>query len=203
MVDRAVRSIPVPHRLPRLNDVAEIVPGMSVKDSASSDDPEVPFDVRSTLGFGHTLRLAVYEGVQSPKKLWAGVLMVDQQGVITFKDVGSARVGGRTPLEARMMIASVFRSAGRAAAHLNVQIISIENTPVLAVDGDVRQPSVLLCFKDMTIRDVLQQAGGRVSKTMARAVYVTRNGQRSFFSNEANAQMKLLPGDVVTFSPDL
>lgn len=205
LVDRAVRAIPVPHRLPRLSDVAEIVPGMKVKDSASSDDPEVPFDVRSTLGYGHTLRFAVYEGVHSTKKLWDGVVMVDEQGVITVKDVGSARIGGRTPAEARTMIASIFRAAGRAAAHLNVHLISIENTPLLAVDGDVKKAAVLLSYKGLTVRDVLQQAGGRVSRNVARAVYVTRNGQRSFYANEANAQERVapMPGDIITFSPDL
>ncbi len=205
MLDSAVRSIPIPKRLPRLNDVAKIVPGMKEKDTVGSNDPEVPFDPSGKLAAGHTLRLAIYEGLRSPKKLWSGLVMVDESGLIQFDDIGSARVGGHTLNEARTMIAAVFRTAGRAAAHLHVQVISVENTPLLAVEGDVQRPLVTICYKNMTVRDALMLAGGRASRGGATAVYVTRNGQRSFFATEASAQERtdLQPGDIVFFSPDL
>jgi hypothetical protein len=195
-INKMAHAVPVP----KLSSVTKIIPGMG-----GPDDPEVPFDVRGQLAYGHTVRVEVYDGARVATKLFAGTVMVNQEGIVEFPDVGSVKIGGRTPLEARGMIESLFRSAGRAASRTHVHMVSIEGNPLVAIEGEVVRPAILLLTKGMTTSSAMLQAGGRPEGSMARAVYITHEGGQKFFINEVRADnaYKLAAGDIITLSPDL
>jgi protein involved in polysaccharide export with SLBB domain len=210
-VRRVTDAIPVPDlhlpkvKMPDLSGVTKLVPGMDRDDSMGSDDPKVPFHPASPLAPGHTLRLQVFDAGRASHELWKGLVQVDASGVVSFDDLGSAKVGGRSADEARQMIAAVFRAAGRVANTVRVHLISVENFRLIAVDGDVAGSVVLPYGDKMKVSDALQLAGGRRARSSAQAVYVSQQGQRKFFRSEvlANEQVRLSPGDVITLSSDL
>lgn len=204
---RMVDAIPVPSMpdisMPKLSSVTKIIPGLGGDDKP--EDPVMPFNSKGTLGYGHTLKLQVFDGARSPKELFKGDVMVDERGVLTLGDTGSAKVGGRSLPEARAMIGSVFRSAGRVAAHVHVHVFAVESVELVSVEGDVTSPIVTPRWDDMTVADAITMAGGRKAGSRAQAVYVTREGQRQFFNNEARAndEIHLRAGDIVSLSADL
>lgn len=204
---RMVDAIPMPSMpdisMPKLSSVTKIIPGLGGEDKP--EDPVMPFNSKGVLGYGHTLKLQVFDGARSPKELFEGDAMVDERGVLRLGDIGSAKVGGRSLPEARAMIGSVFRSAGRVAAHVHVQLIAVESAELVSVEGDVTSPIVTPRWDDMTLSDAITMAGGRKAGSRAQAVYVTREGQRRFFNNEARAndEVSLRAGDIITLSSDL
>lgn len=204
---RMVDAIPVPSMpkisLPKLSSVAKIIPGMGGEPAVN--DPVVPFNSKGSLGYGHTLDLLVYDGGRDPNKLYDGKAMVDERGVLTLGDLGSAKVGGRSLLEARAAVGSIFRSAGRVAAHVHVHLIAVEGVELVSVEGDVNAPLVTPLWEDMTVADAITMAGGRRQGSVAHSVYVTHKGERKFFTTEARAndEVKLRAGDIVSPSPDL
>ena len=204
-IKKTLGAIPVPS-MPKISDVTKVIPGMGPSgDSVSSDDPVVPFNSKGTLGYGHTLRLTVYDGVVEPKKLYSGLVMIDQHGVAQFGKFGTARLGGHNITEARRLIESVFIRTGGAASRTHVHFISVENVPLVTVEGDVVSPVTTPVWKKMTLRDAVAAAGGRRPGSTARAVYVIQNGQRRFYQTveAADYGSPLRAGDIITLSPDL
>lgn len=204
---RMVDAIPVPSMpdisMPKLSSVTKIIPGLGGDDKP--EDPVMPFNSKGSLGYGHTLKLQVFDGARVPKELFEGDVMVDERGVLTLGDIGSAKVGGRSLPEARAMIGSIFRSAGRVAAHVHVHVIAVENVELVSIEGDVTTPIVTPRWEDMTVADAITMAGGRKAGSRAQAVYVTREGQRRFFNSEAraNEEVRLRAGDIISLSADL
>ncbi len=200
-------NIPMPKlpSLPSMNTLAKIVPGMSEKDKVDSDDPDVPFNSRGTLGFGHTIRMDVLEGTRSPDRIYSGIVMVNNEGLLPIGKVGTARVGGLHLPKAAEAIATVFRLAGRNTREITVQIISVENTPVISLNGDVQAPEFIPVFKDITVQHAVTVAGGRKTGSTARGVYISRQGQRHFFTSleAANKNWDPQAGDIITLSPDI
>lgn len=195
----------MPNLLPSRNTIAAIVPGLDPVDKASGEDPQMPFNSRGTLGYGHTLRLEVYEGSRSTSRIYRGISMVDTQGVLPLGDVGSARVGGLRPAAAVNAIATAFRLQGRNTRPLTVHIISVENTPVVSINGDVQQPEFIPAFEDMTVRSAIASIGGRKAGSTSRGIYISRDGQRHFFTSLDSADARWTPraGDIITLSPDI
>ncbi len=191
--------------LPSRNTVAKLVPGMSERDKVNSEDPDVPFNSRGTLGFGHTVRLEIYEGTRSPDRIYRGIEMINTEGLLPLGQVGTARVGGLTLPKAAEAIATVFRLAGRNTREITVQIISVENTPVLFLNGDVMEPEFIPVFKDMSVRQAVTVTGGRKSGSTSRGFYISRQGQRHFFTSLEAADKNWNPqaGDIITLSPDI
>ena len=191
--------------LPSRNTVAKFVPGMDEHDKVDVDDPDVPFNSRGTLGFGHTLRLEVYEGTRSPERIYRGIVMVSTDGLIQLGKVGSARVGGPHLPKAADAIATTFRLAGRNTREITVQIISVENTPVISLNGDVIEPEFIPVFEDMTVKKAVTVVGGRKQGSTTRGVYISRQGQRHFFTSLESADNNWKPqaGDIITLSPDI
>ena len=170
--------------------------------SHSSPDPKLAFNVRQTLGYGQTLKLVVWSGQGSPSKIYSGKVMVNDQGMINFKEAGDIRVGGLTAFQAAKLIeASFHRLHQYSASVINVQLSEIEDVPLVTVTGAVRSPSVIQWFDDITANSAMQYAGGRKSLSEARAVYVTRKGVRRFHAGSENVSLE--PGDTVEFSSDL
>lgn len=201
-VKKTLDAIPTPS----LSGIKKVIPGMGPSgDSVSSDDPVVPFNSKGTLGYGHTLRLVVYDGVVEPKKLYSGLVMIDQHGVADFGKFGSAKLGGHNITEARRMIESVFVRRGKAASRTNVHFVSVENVPLVTIEGDVVNPMTTPIWTKMTLRDLVNAAGGRTPGSPAKAVYVIQNGQRRFYPSVENASYgsPLRAGDIITLSPDL
>jgi protein involved in polysaccharide export with SLBB domain len=205
----AIDAIPIPHiplpKLPKMSSVKKMIPGLNGDDSVDGDDPRVPFDPRGTLGYGHTLRIEVYEGTREVRQRFKDIAMVDKQGVLQVGKIGSARLGGRTLPEARRMIEGVFRTGGFAAAQVNVHIVSVENTQIVSVEGDVAVPSSLPLWDGITISEAIRYSGGRRVGSRAEALYVIHEGKRRFFPNvkAADAEIELRAGDIITVSPDL
>ncbi|MDI1314091.1 hypothetical protein [Prosthecobacter sp.] len=191
--------------LPSRNTVAKLVPGMAERDKEGAEDPDVPFTSRGTLGFGHTIRLEVYEGTRSPERIYRGIVMVTTDGTLPLGKVGTARVGGLHLPKAAEAIATVFRLAGRNTREITVQIISVENTPVISLNGDVMEAEFIPVFKAMSVQQAVTVTGGRKAGSTSRAVYTSRHGQRHFFTSleSANKNWKPQAGDIITLSPDI
>jgi hypothetical protein len=211
----AVNAIPMPHlklpkmpklpKLPKLSSVTKIIPGMGSDDSVGADDPVVSFDARASLGYGHTLRVEVHEGTRSPIRRFRDLVFIDRDGVAKIGDFGSAKLGGHSIAEARRMIETVLRSRGAVSAAVNVHIVSVENQPVVCVDGDVAVPSCLPVWEGITVAEAIRFCGGRRQGSSAQAVYVLHEGVRRFFSTAASADrdFELSPGDIIVASPHL
>ncbi len=191
--------------LPSRNTVAKFVPGMSEKDKVDAEDPDVPFNSRGTLGFGHTLRLEVYEGTRSPDRIYRGIVMINTEGLLPLGKVGTARIGGLHLPQAAEAIATVFRLAGRNTREITVQIISVENTPVISLNGDVIEAEFIPVFEDMSVKHAVTVTGGRKPGSTSRGVYISRQGQRHFFTSLESADKDWKPqaGDIITLSPDI
>jgi protein involved in polysaccharide export with SLBB domain len=204
-----IQKIPVPKLpklgLPSMNTIAKIIPGLPERDTEGSEDPEVPFSTQQSLGFGHTLRLEVYEGARDPERIYRGIVMVNSEGLLPLGQTGTARVGGQKLSQAANSIASVFRVAGRNTRPITVQIVSVENTPVIAIDGDVRDPVFIPAFQELTVRQAVESAGGRKPGSTNRGIYISRAGQRRFFASLESADHLWSPqaGDIITLSPDI
>ena len=202
-------KIPMPHlpkiSLPGRNTVAKLIPGMAEKDKVDADDPDVPFNSRGTLGFGHTLRIEVYEGARNPDRIYRGITMVDKDGVLALGEAGSARVGGQTLPKAADAIATVFRLAGRNTRPITIHIVSVENTSIISINGDVRDAEFIPVFKEMSVQHAVTVTGGRKPDSTMRGVYIAREGQRHFFTSLEAADDKWSPqaGDIITLSPDI
>ncbi len=191
--------------MPSMNTIAAIVPGLDPTDKTSAEDPDVPFNSRGTLGYGHTLRLEVYEGTRSPSRLFRGIVMVDTEGLVKLEDVGSARVGGLRLPQAANAIATAFRLTGRNARPVTVHIVSVENTPVVSINGDVREPEFIPAFENIGVRNAVTVAGGRKQGSTTRGIYISREGERHFFTSLESADTRWTPraGDIITLSPDI
>jgi protein involved in polysaccharide export with SLBB domain len=191
--------------LPSLRTVTRLIPGMPEKDQVNAEDPTVPFNSRGTLGYGHTVRVEVYEGARGSEQIHRDISMVDTQGLLPLGSVGTARVGGLTLPKAAEAIAAVFRVAGRNTRPITVHIISVENTPVVSINGDVREAEFIPVFEDMSVQQAVTVSGGRKPGSTARGVYIAREGQRRFFTSLEAASHDWEPqaGDIITLSPDI
>lgn len=205
-----IQKIPVPPmpklpKLPSMNTVARIIPGMAEKDKVDGEDPDVPFNSRGTLGFGHTLRLEVYEGARDSDRIYRGIVMVDTEGLLALGNVGTARVGGQRLPQAADSIAAVFRVAGRNTRPITVQIVSVENVPLISINGDIREAQFIPAFERMTVAQLVNAVGGRKAGSTAHGVYISRHGQRHFFTSLETADARWEPqaGDIITLSPDI
>ena len=198
--------VPLPKLpLPSRNTIAAIIPGLDPEDKAAADDPQVPFNSRGMLGYGHTLRLEVFEGARSASRIYRGIVMVDSQGLLPLGDAGSARVGGLRLSQAAEAIATTFRLAAQNARPITVHIVSVENTPVISLNGDLRDAEFMPAFENMTVKSAVALAGERKAGSTARGVYITREGQRQFFTSLESADQRWTPraGDIITLSPDI
>jgi protein involved in polysaccharide export with SLBB domain len=191
--------------LPNMNTIAKIIPGLPERDTEGSEDPEVPFTTQQTLGYGHTLRLEVYEGARDPERIYRGIVMVNSEGLLSLGQTGTARVGGQKLPQAVNSIASVFRMAGRNTRPITLQLVSVENTPVIAIEGDVRDTVFIPAYQELTVRQAVERAGGRKPGSTKRGIYISRGGQRRFFASleSADYQWRPLAGDIITLSPDI
>jgi protein involved in polysaccharide export with SLBB domain len=186
--------------LPKISMPKVKIPFMGGEDTAPpADDPVVPFDPRKPLTYGHTLKLVVYRGARDPSKLFAGSVMVDKEGMVTFKDAGQVKLGGLTMPKAALAIQSAFmRKHGDAI--VQVQIERVEDMPLIMVSGAVRSPGAMQWFEGLTVNRVLTTAGGH-DASVGRAVYVVHQGMRHFHA--APDETAVEAGDMVMFSSDL
>jgi len=187
-----------------LKKITKIIPGMPDYDKVSVDDPQMPFNARGTVGFGHTLRIHVYEGSRSPKRVFNQVLMVDSKGVIDFGEIGSAKVGGGTLSQTVKTIATTFRIGMNLNRAVTVHIISVEDTPVVSITGDVIKDEFIPAWENMTIKQAVTVAGGRKLNSTSHGVYLIREGARRYFSTLDDADHEEPePGDIIELSPDI
>ena len=196
--------LPQAASLETLKRVPQLLPGVQSADQVDANDPTVPFAADSALARGHTLRLEVYEGTRSPDRVIEQVVMVDASGEINLGQAGRLRVLGLHLPQAVEAIASQCRlnlSLGRSNT---VQILSVENLPLVAVTGEIRRPRHLALNPGLTLDQAVALCGGRPPKTGHRAVYLTRRGERRFFTDLGAATgLSLQAGDVIELSSDL
>jgi protein involved in polysaccharide export with SLBB domain len=198
--------IPLPPlpKFSQLKKITRIIPGLPDSDKAAEDDPKMPFNSRGTLGYGHSMRVDVYEGARAAKRIYKGVIMVDHEGVLDFGDVGRARVGGATLPQAVEAIAATFRVGGRITRPITVHIVSVEDVPVVSITGDVIKDEFIPAWDNMTVAQAIRVAGGRKLGSTAHGVYLTREGNRRYFTSlEAADREEPEPGDIITLSPDI
>jgi protein involved in polysaccharide export with SLBB domain len=166
--------------------------------------PQMPFNARGTLGYGHSLRIHVYEGARSPERLFNQVVMVDSKGIIDLGPAGTTQVGGATLPKAADAIAATFRVGLRLSRSVTVHILSVEDTPVVAVRGDVLTDEFIPAWEDMTLEQAVRVSGGRKLGSTAHGVYLIREGERRYFSSLENAnELEPEPGDIIELSPDI
>lgn len=205
-VQSVASHIPLPSmKLPNMRDVAKLIPGMPESDQVDENDPEIPFNSRNPLQTGHTLRLEVYEGTRDPSRVFRGIVMVDDSGNVLLGDSGYAKVGGKRLPEAVEAIGAHFRVTAQTSRPVTIHVFSVENTPVIGINGDVQAAEYIPAFEDITVKQAVVVTGGRKLKSTARGVYVARNGQRRFFTSldTADEDWSLRAGDVITLSPDI
>lgn len=165
-------------------------------------DPKVSFTPHQILGYGQTLKLAIWRGQSSPSKIYSGKEMIDEHGLIHFKEAGDIRVGGLSALQSMKLIeASFHRLHDYSASFITVELVEIEDVPLVTVTGAVQSPSVIQWFDGITADSALPYVGGRKSRPNVRAIYVTRKGVRRFHAGSENVILE--PGDTVEFSSDL
>ncbi len=199
-------KIPLPSlpSLPDMTQVKRILPGSA--DKVDSSDPDIAFDPRGTLRPGHTLRLQVNEGLRSAKSLWKGLTVVELDGTAKIGKVGTAKLRGLTLPQAAQAIGAVFRVGGRTSSPVAVHILSVENTAVISVEGDLAAgPQPLPLFDGITVAEAVRLAGGRKANSTARGLYITREGQKRYFRSvsAADEQWRLAAGDIISLSADL
>jgi hypothetical protein len=165
----------------------------------------LPFSPDGSLQAGHTLRIKVYSGTREAHEEFEGLVMINGAGVADFDEYGRAKLGGLSVRDARRAMEMLFRSGGFTAGTLHVHIVSIENTKLVFVEGDVVQPRVLPWSKKVRVSDCVRAAGGRPAKSQSRSVYVTQAGLKRFHRSEAVADedAELEPGDIIYLNPDL
>jgi hypothetical protein len=208
-VKSVVSHIPMPNfskmKLPSMKSVAKLIPGMPDKDEVDANDPVVPFNSRNPLQPGHTLRLEVYEGSRDASRVYRGILMVQEDGTLPLGSLGTARVGGKNLPQAVDAIGAIFRVSAQTSRPVTVHLISVENTPLIGIAGDVQSPEYIPAFEDVTIRQAVTVAGGRKLKSTARGVYLSRDGARRYFMSieHADEGWNLRAGDLITLSPDI
>lgn len=187
-----------------LKKIKNIIPGMPDTDKVHVDDPKMPFNARGTLGYGHTLRIHVYEGARYPKRIFNDVVMVDQNGVVQLGKAGSARIGGASLPRAAAAISTAFSVGLNLGRTTTVHIISVEDTPVVAVRGDVLTDEFIPAWEDMTLEQAVRVSGGRKLGSTAHGVYLIREGERRYFSTlESANELEPEPGDIIELSPDI
>ena len=127
------------------------------------------------------------------------------EGLLPLGESGTAKVGGLHLPQAADAIATVFRLAGRNTRPITVQIISVENTPVISINGDVREAEFIPAFEHMTVQQAVTVTGGRKPGSTMRGIYISRQGQRHFFTSleAANDNWQPQAGDIITLSPDI
>jgi protein involved in polysaccharide export with SLBB domain len=205
-VQSAASHIPLPDlKMPSMRDVANLIPGMPENDQVGENDPEVPFNSHNPLQSGHTLRLEVYEGTRDPSRVFRGLVMVDDAGHISLGQTGYAKVGGKHLPEAVDAIGACFRVTAQTSRPVTVHVFSVENTPLIGINGDVQSAEYMPAFQDINVKRAVEVAGGRRRMSTTRGVYINRSGQRRFFTtlDSANDNWKLRAGDVITLSPDI
>lgn len=197
-------KIPVP-KMPKLPGVGDILDFWPSEDRASEDDPTMPFNSRGTLGYGHTMRIDVYEGTRNTSQLYRSVLMVDERGRIDLGKFGTVKVGGSKLPEARRAIEAAVYTSARTARAITVHIHSVENVSLIAVTGDVQEDEYIPMFDGIRVSRAVTVAGGRKLGSSARALYLIREGEPRFFPSlgQADAAWKPKPGDIIQLSPDL
>ena len=106
--------------------------------------------------------------------------------------------------EAAVSIGAVFRVAGMTSSPVAVHILSVENTPVIAVEGDLTSgPQPLPLYDSITVADAVRLAGGRKPSSSAHGLYITREGQKRYFrSITAANEWRLAAGDIIHLSAD-
>lgn len=188
-----------------LKKVTTILPGMPDHDKVNDEDPQMPFNARGTLGYGHTLRVHVYEGSRSTKRIYNGVVMVDTKGVVDFgAKIGRAQIGGAQLPQAAEAIAATFRVGLTLTRPVSVHILSVEDVPVVSISGDVIKNEFIPAWDGMTIQQAVTVAGGRKLGSTNRAVYIIREGNRRLYSSleAATEKTEPEPGDIIYLSPD-
>lgn len=196
-------SIPLPG-LPDITTIKRVLPGS--EDRVNDQDPNLPFDPRSALQSGHTLRLKVHEGLRSARSLWNGLALIDADGNASIGKAGTVRLRGKTLPEAANAISGLFNVSGHTSSPVIVHIVSVENVPVILVNGDMAAGSQPLpVFDGLTIKEAVRLSGGRRPGSSARSLYLIREGQRRYFRNieAADSQWRLQAGDIISLSDEL
>ncbi len=197
-------SLPSLPSFSTLKKIKSLIPGMPDINKVVVDDPKMPFNARGTLGYGHTIRIHVYEGARSPKRIYNNLLMVGTKGVIDFGPVGSAKIGGGTLPQAVQEIAATFRIGLRLTRPVTVHILSVEDTPVVSICGHVLKDEFIPAWEQMKIKQAVTVSGGRKLGSTSHGVYLIREGVRHYFSTLDDAdQEEPEPGDIIELSPDI
>ncbi|HEY2573256.1 MAG TPA: polysaccharide biosynthesis/export family protein [Verrucomicrobiaceae bacterium] len=166
----------------------------------AEEDPKLSYDGRRALGYGDTLKVAVYRNFLSPARSYEGSVMVNRDGMIHFNKVVEVRVGGRNAYQAVKAIEAAF-SREYGDKTISVQLYSIEDVKLVTIQGAVRSPGVIRWFDGMTADAALSNVGGRSSRGDASAIHVTREGLRHFHAQSGGVSLEA--GDVLDFSGDL
>jgi hypothetical protein len=99
----------------------------------------------------------------------------------------------------------VFRLAGRNTRPITVHIISVEEHAGHLDQRRRARSRVHPVFEDMSVQQAVTVTGGRKPGSSSRGVYISREGQRQFFTSleAANDRWSPQAGDIITLSPDI
>ena len=172
--------------------------------AASVSDPAQPpatAKSRLQIGPGDLLNVAVF-GVSDLTQ----AVRVSDLGDATLQLIGTVRLSGLTPDEARTLIAQKYKD-GNFLLNPQVTVFIAEySTQGVSILGEVQKPGVYTVLGDRTLLDIISEAGGLTPAAGPEVVVKHLDGTTASFKLTKNAQaslaadVALLPGDKVIVS---
>jgi polysaccharide export outer membrane protein len=124
-----------------------------------------------------------------------GEYTVDTAGTITVPPLAPVAVAGRTPAEAARLIETKFTEGGL----LRAPRVTLEVTvygPVFVL-GEVTRPGEFVYKPGMSLLAAVAAAGGYTYRADKSRVFIRRSGDQLETVYDLNADLVILPGDVV------
>lgn len=166
-----------------------------------ADERPVPPQFTKGLQPGSTLRVAIFEGLRSTSRVFNASLTIDEQGMVTHRQLGSVLIAGMEIDEALNAIESAYRLTGRPSAQATTtHLFDIDGSGVVQIRGAVQRAGFIPHSGGITLGEALQQGGGFGSGANPGKLYVIRRGLRQllYLSDEATLGYRLNEGDIVS-----
>lgn len=165
--------------------------------SARADDSVQPASYRPSetasdtyiIGTGDKLRIIVFG-----EDDLGGTFDVDGSGYVSLPLIGQVKVAGLSATQAEQTVTSLYANGYLKEPRVNIEIAQYRPFYVI---GQVNKPGEYPYVNDMSLPNAVALAGGYTDKAEQGGVYIRRNGDTSEKYYDADAVVKIYPGDVV------
>ncbi|MEI6534385.1 MAG: polysaccharide biosynthesis/export family protein [Verrucomicrobiaceae bacterium] len=128
---------------------------------------------------------------------------IGDSGTINLPYIGEVRAAGVRPSQLQKNIESAYKSA-EIFTHPTIQVTpsrDANNTQVIYVSGEVKQPRAVPITPGMTVHDAITSAGGPTDFAKMKGVKLTRSSVTRILdlrkSDNPDAQIPAQPGDKI------